>query len=209
MTGKGLAACGDEVAAKMEEARKAGRLKRLKVTPTIQNEIIDLMKRQLSAKPEEPQTKYIAESFGRPAAYDIMLVQTQPELEIREYKYGPGFRVKWRGEFMTAFFQKGDIVESEGKPFAFGAELVPDTYYVLVGKYKISASNNPQYKGRSFNNFNTHHIITMEQVEAFDESEMQQDKEIAEKVSEHKQPATDEGELESPETVDVTPEPTE
>jgi len=185
-----ISAFGSDVATKYKKALTAKRLAKIDMTAEVKGEIIARIKEQMTERPEQPQTKYLTEKFGMPQTYDVMVVETQKELNIMKFPYGPGVRVRWRGESMTLFLEEKQV-----------DLLEPDCAYVVVGRYRL-AQGKGRHEGRQFNNFNVQGLITMQEVEAYKgivKSKEQEQAEIQEKVSEHKEPVE----------VDVTPEPTE
>ena len=186
-----ISAFGSEVATKYKKALTAKRLVKLEMTPEVKGEIIALIKDQMAKNPEQPQTQYLTKVLGNPQTYDVMVVETPQNLEIRQFPYGPGASVRWRGERMTLFVDE-KLVDS----------LEADTAYVVVGRYKL-VSGKGRHEGRQFNNFNVQGLITMAEIEAYDgtvASKKQEEKEINEKVAEHQGPVAEK---------DVTPEPTQ
>lgn len=171
----GLEAFGTDVAEKVKEATKTVRVKRLNMTQQVRDEIIQQMKEQLKAKPEQPQTNYVKEEYGRIATYDIMLVQTYDPIEIRPTRYNPYVMVKWRGERMSAFMD-ANLAES----------LTPSTDYIFAGRYSLNQGRG-RYQGRTFNNFSVHGVITMGEVEQHGKEQKTQDEEIQEKISDHQE----------------------
>ena len=152
---------------------------------TVKDEIISLVKKEI--KPEQPQTKYVTQQFGRKLEYDVMLVESQGEdrFAITPAKFGPKIVFRWRGELISGFFNDETLVE----------DLTPSTFYVLVGTYKIR-----NWNGRDWNNINVHGLISMDEIAAYNKSEKAQSEEIDAKIDSHKGPEVVE---------DVTPEPTE
>lgn len=185
-----LSAFGSEVAEKYKQALTSKRLPKLEMTSEVKNEIIAKIKAQMAAKPDQPYTQYLTDRSGINRIYDVMVIETPSNLEIRPYKFGPGARVKWNGESMTLFLEE-KLVDS----------LEPDCAYVVVGKYRL-APGKGQHQGRQFNNFNVQEIITMADVEAHKgvvKDEEKEQAEIKENVEEHKIPVEK----------DVTPKPIE
>ena len=164
-------AFGIEAAEALRKART--RMKRLRVEGDVKNEIISQFKEHMSVKPEEPQMMYMTHMYGRDLKYDVMLAETQDIVEIREGKYNPSVSLKWRGEFLTSYMVP-ELAES----------LQPKTHYLLVGKYKLREGTG-KWQGRTFNNFNVHGLIIMDDITNFKED--QEQKEIDAKVEEHKE----------------------
>lgn len=168
---------GENIAEKLAEVRnqqKKQRAARLKVEGVVKESIIKKVKEALQKNPPEIELEYVMDTVDGKNIYNVGLARTgTPEVDVQEFKYGPGVRMFLGDDKITAFNLKPEQIDM----------LKPDSYYILVGTKNLKPGQH-----RSFINFNVHDMITMDEVKVTGEVEKTEQQEIAEKVQEHTQP---------------------
>ena len=166
-------AFGNDFLGKYKESLKKSRIKRLEVTGVTREEIIELVKKDM--KPEAQLLNYMQETGGQ--VYHLLLAETPAEVRVNELKWGMSVSFRWKGVWVGAIMTEQDI-----------EKLTPETPYILVGRMKTKEGNS-----RTFYNFTTHGIITMDEISKHGIEQKTQEEEIKEKIEEHSE--EDSGEI--------------
>jgi len=130
---------GSEWVSKYQNALKTKRNPRLKFeNEQEENEFKIFIKQGLN--PENPKTKYNKGGID----YDVMLVQTLPEVRVNPIKYGNSVSFKYMGKDWISAIMTDEEVE----------KLVPNNTYLIAGIYSEKPANN----GKVFKNFRIHYF---------------------------------------------------
>lgn len=167
---------GEGITEKVVEARKQQQKQkgaRLKMEWAIKADIIKQTKEHLQKTPPEIEFEYLLDTGDGKRMYNVALAKTGEPVDIQTFKYGPGVRMTIGDDRITAFQLKLEQIDT----------LKANSYYILVGHKNLKPGQH-----RTFINFNTHGIISMDEVKAAQQEEKTEQQEIAEKVQEHTQP---------------------
>lgn len=164
---------GTDIATKYKESLQRKRLKILEMTEQTKAEIIEAAKTGFSGEGKTPQVNYIKDGL----VYHIILAQTFPDMEIREYKYSKGTAFKYAGNLITAFIKRDADLD----------KLKADQDYLLVGFLSSRKGTDRSGNQRDYLNFRTDGIITMDEMSAHLKLKEKETGEIKEKIEEHKE----------------------
>lgn len=112
----------------------------------IKQEIIDLVKSEI--RPDSASLQYPFQN----KLYDILLVESQDDLRMRNLEFGTSISFKWRGEFAGVIFR----TEEEA------LKIQPNSAYIIAGKFTISEAKNGS--GKKYNNMRADLVIPLEEL---------------------------------------------
>lgn len=162
------AAFGDEFGNRVEAANKIQKIKTLTVTPEAKNDIIKFIK--ACWKPDTIELQYPAND----TTYHLTLAMTPHDMKVVEVKYGYSLGMRWRSKWLGCYFKEAELKVVTANP---------DTYYFLIG---WRTERKATYK--MFYNMRVDGIISMEEIQAYNENKVS-DKEATEKaIEQHKGP---------------------
>jgi len=133
---------GSEWVTKYQDALKTSRRTRLRFENVEEeNEFKVFLKQSLPA--EQPKAKYTKNGLE----YDVMLVQTLPEVRVNPIKFGNSVSFKYMDKDWISTILTDEEV----------GKLVPSNNYIIAGIYSEKAGNN----GKIFKNFRVHYIKSL------------------------------------------------
>ena len=130
------------------------RLPKLVLSKQVRQDIIKSVKANFPKMPDSPAMKYLTGYME----YDVILVDTGPNIQLKDLKYGTAASVFWKGRYLSAIFSKED--------FDLARNLQVNTNYVLVGKMTIKPGTKPNTE---FYNFRIDGLITMDEIAEYQE----------------------------------------
>ena len=159
-------AFGADFLAKYRESLQKQRTRRLVLEGAVKDEVMRFIRSNL--KPETPELIYTYGNYN----YDIVLVETpiQEYFNVKQIKFGYSLSIRWKGIYLGLNLEEKQV-----------ELLQPSTFYILIGKYKVKQGIGVNAK--TFYNFNVHHILTMQEIANYKESQEKQNEEINSKVS--------------------------